>query len=227
MTDASRAGALWIIDPSTSHPEDQGVAEVTGDWSGPVRLFQPVLRPGDGPAEESGYDAAAIVLMGSAASVHQREPWIEALEAWLGPLLDGRVCRPLLGICYGHQLVAHLAGGRVAFLDAEHNKRVGVERTTVDAGRLLPGRQELEVVVSHREEVTRAPRDYRVVASRPGVRIDGLEHAELPIHTFQFHPEAREEFAERAGIPTHAITDRVRRDSSKVLNAFRASIVAR
>lgn len=218
------SGALWIIDPSVSHAEDEGTAEIVGDWAGPLRLFRPVLRPGDGPGPETGYDAAGIVLMGSAASVHDGASWMRALAAWLGPLLDGRVRRPLLGICYGHQLVAHLAGGGVDYLEAGRTKRVGVERTRLDGGRLLPGRHTLQVVVSHREQVSRCPPGYRVVARRPGAEFDGLEHPELPVYTFQFHPEARLEFARRAGIPPGEITAGLRRDSSRLLRAFRGSL---
>ena len=85
----------------------------------------------------------------------------------------------------------------------------------------MPGRHELRVVVSHREEVKQAPPGYRVCASRPGVELDGLEHEELEIYSFQFHPEGRDEFAGHAEIPADEIDDRVRRDGGRVLEAFR------
>ena len=50
--------------------------------------------------------------------------------------------------------------------------------------------------------------------------IDGLEHRTLPIFSFQFHPEAREEFARRAGLPLASIDSRLRRDGGRVLAAF-------
>jgi hypothetical protein len=59
-----------------------------------------------------------------------------------------------------------------------------------------------------------------VVARRPGIEIDGLEHERLQIFTFQFHPEAREEFADHIGIDPGLIDDRLRADSLKLLSAF-------
>lgn len=220
------SGPLWLIDPSVSHAEEQGVREVLAGWNGPSRVFEPVLRPGDGPTGASGYDAAGIVLLGSAVSVHERHDWLDGLAGWLDPLLRGEVRIPLLGVCFGHQLVAHRAGAAVGFLQEDRTKRVGVESSELAGGTLLPGETRLRVVVSHREEVQSVPAGYRCVARRAGVEIDGLEHDELPIFSFQFHPEARDEFALRAGIPADAIDQRLRDDSRMLLDAFLGRVVA-
>jgi len=113
-----RVGArrLWVIDPSTCHAEDQGVSEVVRGWEGSHRLFRPALRPGDGPGPETGHATDGVVLLGSAASVYDDHAWLASLAAWLRPLLEGRSAIPVLAVCFGHQLVAHLAGGRVGFV---------------------------------------------------------------------------------------------------------------
>ena len=76
-----------------------------------------------GGAEVSTYDAlshtpppapetlAGIVLTGSHAMVSEREPWSEALVPWLQAAVQRQT--PVLGICYGHQLLAHALGGEV------------------------------------------------------------------------------------------------------------------
>ncbi len=211
---------IWVIDPSQNHPEDQGVAEILQDWSGESRLFRPALD-GDGPGPGDGYDVDAIVLMGSAASVDDDLPWLGPLRAWLQPILDGDQPRPLLAICFGHQLIAEMAGARVGWLEESRDKRVGVERTAVRGSRLVGEDADLRVVVSHRETVVEAPSGYRVTATRPGVPYDGLEHETLEIFSYQFHPEAREEFAERSGIAVAKIDARLRADSRRVLDGFR------
>ena len=216
-----RPPRLWIIDPSTRRPEEQGVGSILQGWPGESRLFRPALRPGDGPEPETGYAADGFVLMGSAASVYEPLPWIAPLAAWLGPLLTGEVRRPLLGICFGHQLIAHAGGGEIGDLTEDRAKRVAVEISELEGGRLLPGRHELRVVVSHREEVKRLPRGFRPVARRRGVAVDGMEHDDLPVFSFQFHPEAGEEFAGHAGLDLREIDDRLREDSRKLLAAFR------
>ena len=222
----SRPPRLWVVDPSAKRPEEQGVAAILRGWPGESRLFRPALRPGDGPEPASGWEADGFVLMGSAASVYDRLPWLGPLSDWLRPLLTGEVEAPLLGICFGHQLIAHVAGGEVGFLNEDRAKRLGVEQSRFEGSRLLPGRHSLRVVVSHREEVSRLPDGFRRVARRPGVALDGMEHSRLPVFSFQFHPEAREEFAGHVGVDAAEIDDRLREDSRKLLGAFRDLVLA-
>ncbi len=211
---------MWVIDPSLSNAEDEGVAEILDGWGGESRLFRPALAS-DGPAPEHGYGVDAVVLMGSAASVHDDLPWLAALREWLRPIVDGELPIPLLAICFGHQLIADMAGGRVDWLEASRAKRVGVERTEIRGSRLLGADADLRVVVSHRETVTEAPAGYRVTATRPGVPFDGLEHESREIFSYQFHPEARGEFAACAGIAAEEIDEELRADSRRLLGAFR------
>lgn len=222
MTD--RVPRLWIIDPSRSHPEEEGVRAIAGDWAGDVRVTRPALVAGDGPGPADGYPADGIVIMGSGASVNDHAPWIAALANWIRPLVLGEVRRPLLGICFGHQLVAHVAGGRVEYAYPDRRKRVGVEETWVDGSRLLPDSTALRVVVSHREIVTSCPPRFRAVARRPGCALDGIEHAELPLFSFQFHPEAGPEFAGHVGLAPTALDARQRADSQRLLAAFRRQV---
>jgi len=189
---------LWVIDPSIHRRERQGVRRILDGWPGPSEIFAPALDPSRGPGPGTGHETDGVVLLGSAASVHDDLPWLRDLSDWLVPLLDGSIPIPLLGICFGHQWIAHLGGGEVGFLGADRKKRVGVEPTDLDGGRLVPGRHRLRVVVSHREEVRRPPAGYRVVARRGPIAVDGLEHETLPVFSFQFHPEAGEEFATHA-----------------------------
>jgi GMP synthase-like glutamine amidotransferase len=222
---ANRQARLWVIDPSIHEAEDQCVQQVLDGWPGVSRVFHPSLRPGDGPSPDAGYEIDGAVVLGSSASVHDDLPWLRGLSAWLGPLLDGSRRIPVMGICFGHQLVAHLAGGKVGFLRQDHRKLLGAEETRFEGSRLLPGTHRLRVLVSHREVVDVLPAGYRVVARRREVAADAFEHEELPVYGVQFHPEARDEFAGRRGLDPSIIDARLVADSDRVLAAFRDHVL--
>jgi GMP synthase (glutamine-hydrolysing) len=69
---------------------------------------------------------SGIVLTGSHAMVSEREPWSEALVPWLQAAVQTQT--PVLGICYGHQLLAHALGGEVA----HHPQGVEIGTVTVE-----------------------------------------------------------------------------------------------
>ena len=218
---------LLVIDPSLNHAEPQGAAQVLEGWPGSSRVVLPALDRAQMIHANDGYEGlSGVVLMGSASSVYDDHLWLRELGGWLRPILDGRVDLPLLGICFGHQLIAHLEGGRVGYLSADQSKRRGVETSHFVPSRLLGEPVVLRVVVSHREVVEVAPPErYRVIAQRPGVTCDALEHASRSIFTAQFHPEARDEFARNAGIDVEVIDREVDEDGQRFLTAFRQVVV--
>lgn len=103
-------------------------------------------------------DCAGVVITGSPAMVSERAPWSETTAAWLRAAHAANV--PLLGICYGHQLLADALGGEVGY--HPHGPEVGsveVERLAEAAADPLLG--ELPVCFSahviHWQTVLRLP----------------------------------------------------------------------
>lgn len=70
---------------------------------------------------------AGVVVSGSHAMVSHREPWSEQLAQWMRRCIDAQV--PVLGICYGHQLLAHAFGGEVN--DLPDGPEVGTHAITL------------------------------------------------------------------------------------------------
>jgi len=138
------------------------------------------------PAAET---LAGAVVTGSSAMVSHAEPWSERTAAWLGAAaLAGT---PLLGICYGHQLLAHALGGRVA------RNPLGREIGSIDvrlheAARCdalfceLPA--QVRVQASHLESVVALPAGARLLASSPGDPHQAFAVGERAWGV-QFHPE--------------------------------------
>lgn len=214
---------LLIIDPSMRTTEDEGVATLTGAFSGEVTVLRPALR-GDGPGPGTPHAWDGVVVMGSAASVYDSWPWLEALRAWVHPLVTGELPVPLLGICFGHQLVAHEALGRsedaVGFLRPDHEKAVGFALSHLSGSRIAPDVHTVRTLISHREEVKRLPPAFRAVGHRDGVLYDVLEHEALPILTVQFHPEARASFARERGLDLAGVDEQLRTTTTALLRGF-------
>ncbi|WP_313401678.1 gamma-glutamyl-gamma-aminobutyrate hydrolase family protein, partial [Stenotrophomonas sp.] len=74
-------------------------------------------------------DFAATIVTGSAAFVTDRADWSERSADWLRDAAHAGM--PLLGICYGHQLLAHALGGEVAYNPA--GRESGTIRLEVEA----------------------------------------------------------------------------------------------
>lgn len=69
------------------------------------------VAAGESPGHPEEWDG--IVVTGSPAMVTDREEWSELTGAWLAQAVDQQI--PLLGVCYGHQLLAHALGGDVGY----------------------------------------------------------------------------------------------------------------
>jgi GMP synthase (glutamine-hydrolysing) len=124
---------------------------------------------------------AAIIFSGGPASVHvDGAPDIDTA------IYDAGV--PLLGICYGAQLIARDLGGTVARTGTGEYGRTDL--TLVGRSPLFADQPESQIVwMSHGDSITEAPPDFLVTARTPGTPAAAIEHRERVIYGVQFHPE--------------------------------------
>ena len=121
-----------------------------------------------------------IILSGGPRSVYL--PDSPRVDRWVFELGV-----PVLGICYGHQLIAHLFGGKVESGHSEYGRTL-VRIVKRDA--LFDDWEDEETVwMSHSDAVVELPRDFEVLAVSENNVIAAFRHRELPIYGVQFHPE--------------------------------------
>ena len=148
-----------------------------------------VAAPHRGDALPAPAETSGVVITGSHAMVTDHEKWSEQTAAWIPGVIASEV--PLLGICYGHQLLAHALGGSI------YASPTGIEIGTVEVAfqseaaadpllKNLPSR--IKVHASHTQSVARLPQNAVLLASND----NEPHHAFVVGKTawgLQFHPE--------------------------------------
>ncbi len=133
-------------------------------------------------AEVAARTPAAIILSGGPKSVH-----VEGAPSLDPAIYDLGI--PILGICYGVQLIAQQLGGEVGRgLRGEYGR---AELTVTDPSSQLLGGLPVEhpVWMSHFDAVVRAPEGFVATARTPDAPVAALEHPGRRIWGVQFHPE--------------------------------------
>ncbi len=122
-----------------------------------------------------------IILSGGPHSVYEKD----------APLIDSRILKlklPILGICYGHQLLSHISGGEV---QRTERKEYGYAEIIIDKKNKLfhkiPKRS--QVWMSHSDKVLKPAPGFSSLAHTENTRFAVLKHEKAQIYGLQFHPE--------------------------------------
>lgn len=116
------------------------------------------------------------IISGSDKGVYDDTPWIASLRIFLNEARSAE--KPMFGICFGHQIMADVFGGKAEKVgDAE----VGV-RAFEAGGQTIKGH------VWHQDQVTQRPPGAQVIARSDYCPIAGLAY-DFPAMSVQFHPE--------------------------------------
>ena len=144
-----------------------------------------------GDALPTASEIAGVVVTGSHAMVTEQAPWMRKLTRWLYALVHEHRQVPVLGLCFGHQLLAQALGGEVA------DNPLGMEVGTVALRLTQAGRQDalLSAIsghpwaqVVHRQSVLTPPPGATVLASNVHDACQAFRYGER-IWGVQFHPE--------------------------------------
>ena len=122
-----------------------------------------------------------IVLSGGARSVYEKD----------APKFDKEILKlsmPILGICYGHQLIAHLMGGKVV---SGKSGEYGLMKLNIKNGEEILARlgKSKNVWMNHRDIVVQLPKSFISVASTEHSKIAAFANKKQNIFGVQFHPE--------------------------------------
>ncbi|TDH38534.1 type 1 glutamine amidotransferase [Pseudohoeflea suaedae] len=126
-----------------------------------------------------------FIISGSEAGVYDQVAWMEPLKAFLLAARDA--AKPLVGICFGHQIMAHTFGGHAE--KAAAGIAVGARRFTLDG-------VETYANVWHQDQVVLVPPCARVSGFADYCPVGMLDY-EFPAFSMQFHPEYSRAFLTR------------------------------
>lgn len=163
------------------------------DISGGAVNFLPYLPEGTfvwkavhKPLTLSMKDIDAIVVTGSAACVGDGDDWLQRLLGFLATAINEGT--PCFGVCFGHQILAHLCGATV---DKMPRPEVGWKQITLLEGNPLwkdiP--KSFGCFLSHEDGVLVAGEKIDVLASSDECSIQAFQHRDHLVFGIQFHPE--------------------------------------
>ncbi len=128
----------------------------------------------------------ALFLLGSYSNVEDRFEWQKHVAEYARNALEKGI--PVLGICFGHQLMADSYGGEGGRIDSGGTHKLTRRFETEDDA--------FTFVVEHSFEIKRLPKDFVVKGTSPACKYDFVAHSKLPYWGVQGHPEASWDFVE-------------------------------
>jgi GMP synthase (glutamine-hydrolysing) len=148
-----------------------------------ANVYSEIVPHNISAAEVSEKSPAAIILSGGPSSVYEEN----------SPRLDAKILElgiPVLGICYGFQVLAQALGGRV---DKTGKREYGATDLKLSSGgTLLASQPDLQVCwMSHGDQVMEAPSGFEVLASTATTPVAAFENLDKRIFGVQWHPEVK------------------------------------
>ena len=173
-----------------------------GDYPAMIERMLAPLLPGGSFSSSPVFENAALptlgefdatIITGSPAGVYEGHQWIAPLEEFVRRAASAR--KPIIGICFGHQLLAQAFGGKVE--KSAKGWGVGLHdyELTGRGAWITPAQSRVGCAVSHQDQVVRAPEGAQSIGGSEFCPNGILEYAQGPILSFQQHPEFSHDYA--------------------------------
>lgn len=133
----------------------------------------------------------AYLITGSKASVYDDADWIQRLKHFVVECFEQE--KKLLGICFGHQLIAHALGGLVKKNQKGWGMGLASSKVTGKPDWLSPVQNEFNLLVSHQDQVMQLPPQASLIAGNDFCPIASYQ-VNRSILTFQGHPEFNRDY---------------------------------
>jgi GMP synthase-like glutamine amidotransferase len=147
------------------------------------------VRNGELPTGAASCDA--YVITGSAAGVYDGDPWIGALKDFVRGA-SGQCA--MVGICFGHQLMAEAFGGHV--IKSPRGWGIGLHRYDVlDRAVWMDDARSIAVPASHQDQIVQLPADARVLGGSEFTPYGIVEYPQRRAMSVQSHPEFTPDYA--------------------------------
>ena len=172
---ASAHGKILILDFGSQY------TQVIARRIRECQVYSEIVRYNISSDDVAALKPKGIVLSGGPASVYDKS----------APLPDPNIFSlgiPVLGICYGMQLMAHHLGGQVEF---SARREYGAGQLSVSNGsQLFDGiGGQIDIWSSHADKVTTMPSGFRAAAHTENSQFAAIEDPERKLYGLQFHPE--------------------------------------
>jgi GMP synthase (glutamine-hydrolysing) len=143
-------------------------------------IYSEVKNPDIKISEIQKINPKAIIFSGGPSSVYEKG----------APTIDKKIFDlglPIMGICYGEQLICHLLGGKVGkSFEREFGK---AEIKTVSKSKFFEGVKKKQVWMSHGDHISKIPAGFKVIANTPKAPYAAIANEKAKIYGVQFHPE--------------------------------------
>ena len=138
-----------------------------------------------------------IIILGSSCSVHDDTPWQNDFKLWVQKHIHKNI--PMLGICYGHQLLAYLEGAKVEFVFKDNIKSCRLYEVKIEKSDFT-SISKRSFVFSHNEAVVDLGEHWLELGYSKELRNEFIKHRKKPLWGIQAHPESSYTFGKNSGL---------------------------